>query len=759
MMNRTSKIWTGLILIFLFLGLAVTAQAQVEARWIKVGNLHNFYQAHGSEPEEAYGSEQQFGFRWPAWFDHQDMQAAKAIWIGVKDFDDPIANQVYPYKVVHTGPRPVSGSETNEIMPVELKMVARYNAPTVLVDGAVASDLFYDDQVDELDLNLPSDRMIYNECNTSVGISFTRKIYAYTQQYMDNFFIYEYTFTNTGIWNINGDTFGDNRTLEGVYFHWQFRNAIAGEGTVETAAASDWYGRPGWNTPRDMRWGINTMNDVLGTKPDRPNFTNNYESDDRYTSTILDTQTGVDQLIDPNAGVTSDNIMRFYVSWHGYHSELRDLYDNIGSPNYRGYAPDGRLGAWQYMGAVTIHADKSPADPTDDINQPASTPYVESNAQETQPNDQFSATRMQNEYLRLLDVGHPVAGSHAIQVGFANPNEWQNPAGGYSQTMAFGPYTLAPGESVKIVWAEAAGGLGRSPFGREGDIRGEVGRNWYDVVAEGKTKTLTFPDGTTRSVSTKDDANLYKNTWVYTGRDSIVQAFRRAIDLYRNKGLDLGTEYPPAAPSFFEVISQGNRIALNWDASEDEVESWFEGYKVYRAQGDRWDSTYIEIADLNKTDGNLSNEFFDYTAVRGQSYYYFIISYDDGSRNTIEPGVPLYSSPHLTRTNTAAILQKPPAEDMSEIRVVPNPYNISNINYQYAGEPNKIMFVNLPNECKIKIFTERGDLIYEMDHAGSGDRRWDLITSSRQIVVSGVYIATFEDPDGNMTYRKFVVIR
>jgi hypothetical protein len=69
------------------------------------------------------------------------------------------------------------------------------------------------------------------------------------------------------------------------------------------------------------------------------------------------------------------------------------------------------------------------------------------------------------------------------------------------------------------------------------------------------------------------------------------------------------------------------------------------------------------------------------------------------------------------------------------------------------------MFVNLPNECKIKIFTERGDLIYEMDHAGSGDRRWDLITSSRQIVVSGVYIATFEDPDGNMVYRKFVVIR
>jgi len=191
-------------------------------------------------------------------------------------------------------------------------------------------------------------------------------------------------------------------------------------------------------------------------------------------------------------------------------------------------------------------------------------------------------------------------------------------------------------------------------------------------------------------------------------------------------------------------MSQGDRISLSWDSSDDEGESWFEGYRIYRAQGDRYDSTYIEIADLNKTDGTLSNEYFDLSAVRGQSYYYTIIAYDDGSRNTIEPGIPLYSSPHLTRTNSAASLKKPASDDMSEIRVVPNPYNISNVNYQYSGEPNKIMFVNLPNECKIKIFTERGDLIYEADHIGSGDRRWDLITSSRQIVVSGVYIATFE---------------
>jgi len=39
-----------------------------EAKWMMVGNMHNFYQAHGCEPEEDYGSEQQWGLRWPAFF-------------------------------------------------------------------------------------------------------------------------------------------------------------------------------------------------------------------------------------------------------------------------------------------------------------------------------------------------------------------------------------------------------------------------------------------------------------------------------------------------------------------------------------------------------------------------------------------------------------------------------------------------------------------------------------------------------------------
>ncbi|MCD6081471.1 fibronectin, partial [candidate division WOR-3 bacterium] len=74
----------------------------------------------------------------------------------------------------------------------------------------------------------------------------------------------------------------------------------------------------------------------------------------------------------------------------------------------------------------------------------------------------------------------------------------------------------------------------------------------------------------------------------------------------------------------------------------------------------------------------------------------------------------------------------------------------------------------------IRIYTERGDLIKTIVHDdGSGDEAWESVTSSRQLVVSGVYIAHFEvtrdyyDPEtgellykkGDQAIRKFIIIR
>ncbi|MBT7900046.1 MAG: hypothetical protein HN601_03770, partial [Candidatus Marinimicrobia bacterium] len=62
--------------------------------------------------------------------------------------------------------------------------------------------------------------------------------------------------------------------------------------------------------------------------------------------------------------------------------------------------------------------------------------------------------------------------------------------------------------------------------------------------------------------------------------------------------------------------------------------------------------------------------------------------------------------------------------------------------------------------CTIRIFTERGDLVDTIEHSdGSGDEAWNSITSSRQLIVSGLYIAHFDMGDQGSAIRKFTVIR
>ena len=155
--------------------------------------------------------------------------------------------------------------------------------------------------------------------------------------------------------------------------------------------------------------------------------------------------------------------------------------------------------------------------------------------------------------------------------------------------------------------------------------------------------------------------------------------------------------------------------------------------------------------------GPGQTSYDDLSANRGFDYYYFLEVLDDGSQNNV---VPLKSSKFFTITNSPAFLKRPPGM-LEEIRVVPNPYNIASRDMQYGvSAPDRLMFLNIPGECTIRIFSERGDLLKTIQHTdGSGDEAWNSITSSRQVITSGLYIAHFETPEGENAIRKFIVVR
>ncbi|MDP2035765.1 MAG: hypothetical protein Q8L04_00160, partial [Ignavibacteria bacterium] len=97
--------------------------------------------------------------------------------------------------------------------------------------------------------------------------------------------------------------------------------------------------------------------------------------------------------------------------------------------------------------------------------------------------------------------------------------------------------------------------------------------------------------------------------------------------------------------------------------------------------------------------------------------------------------------------------------DLNKIRVVPDPYIISNI-WETNQFGKKLMFNHLPNQCKISIFTMAGDHVADIDHSNNlGYEYWNMRSSNDQFIAYGLYIYVVSLPDGQKKVGKFLVIK
>jgi hypothetical protein len=101
------------------------------------------------------------------------------------------------------------------------------------------------------------------------------------------------------------------------------------------------------------------------------------------------------------------------------------------------------------------------------------------------------------------------------------------------------------------------------------------------------------------------------------------------------------------------------------------------------------------------------------------------------------------------------------------VKVVPNPYIVSN-EWQTQFVQRRVKFINLPNECTIRIFNLNGELVRTLIHRETseggvgndlgGDEWWDVLSDNRQLVASGVYIFHVRSDVGEQV-GKFVIIQ
>ncbi len=705
-MHRTRLLAFAFVLLTSAVGLAGTAEAQFARKWISGGSLHNWYSEQGTEVESSgFVGNQQDGMRWPGIYQYTDAQAWKGLWIGATNVTDANGDH-YDVRVVHAGPR-VSGA--GEFFPVEFELVAKRAPTDVFVDGFLSESLA-PMAVDRVDPSIPSDYMLVNRVNTLLGLTMERTVYAFTQPYHDNYHVIEYVFTNTGNVDADADVELPDQTLEGVQIFKQWRWAPVRESRYLVGNASG--------------WGINTMIDTWGDG-DQENF--------------------------PEPGEP----VRAQYAWHGFYPQSRLAYNNLGGPVLPSALPvplyisstdtTGRLAGYQMVGAVTLHADLSASDDSDDPNQPSTTTWIESDATFESNNDAFNPPQMLNEY-SIMTSGRKLP-SHAYVVEADGLDGWVNPSGdpalgtpgGFSAAVGYGPYTLGPGESVRIVMAEAMSGLSR-------EASHAIGRQ-YKASGASETALLEYEVG-------GQVVAMTKNEWALSGRDSLYQTFLRAIANFES-GFSIPSAPPP--PSIFEVNSGGDRIQLTW---EYPAEGSPDGFEIYRTQN-AYDSTYTLIAEL----GPEAREYDDTTPIRGIDYYYYLVAVRNNNTDATggtPTGVPLRSSRYATQTYVPANLKRPPGEALSDVRIVPNPFNLgSSPSVRWPDQTDKLGFLNIPGQAKIEIYTELGELVDEIVHTdGSGDAFWNHTTASRQVVASGIYFAVITDTEtGQRIIKKFVIIR
>ena len=109
--------------------------------------------------------------------------------------------------------------------------------------------------------------------------------------------------------------------------------------------------------------------------------------------------------------------------------------------------------------------------------------------------------------------------------------------------------------------------------------------------------------------------------------------------------------------------------------------------------------------------------------------------------------------------SSAAVVQ-----NISNIKVVPNPYIVSSLYEPEYGELRleplrQLQFINLPTECTIYIFTIDADLIKTIHHNSiNGTESWDLRTEGNREIAPGIYIYLVKTKETEYLSR-FAVIK
>jgi hypothetical protein len=226
------------------------------------------------------------------------------------------------------------------------------------------------------------------------------------------------------------------------------------------------------------------------------------------------------------------------------------------------------------------------------------------------------------------------------------------------------------------------------------------------------------------------------NTWLM--EYDVIDFMGNRLNFYSQLGWDLvpgGLAFAEGSPGWYERHID----ILN-----------FEQYYVDPGTGDTtYTGLYLQTNHQPDTYVNAYGDTITHTAVAPLH----------GDQFTIRTYKPFRKEIYYEFSTSKARYSSNQQVDLNKIRVVPDPYIVSN-EWETSQFGKKIMFNHLPNECKISIFTVSGDHVVDLHHDdGKGFMFWDMRTRNDQFIAYGLYVYVVSIPNGQKKVGKFLVIK
>lgn len=688
-----------LVLLFVIHNQIALAQSE-EPLWLDIGDLHNLYVPSGATLEEDMNN---LGMQWPANIRLSGHTRSEGFWIGVKNWTNE-DGELQEYKVLRNGPR----SSTEEYVVMEHRLVSRWPETVVLVHGEFGGR--GEQVIDDVDPDLPADRMVFSRIRTALGIEVERRAYAFGNSFHDDYHIIERTFSNTG--NTDAD---DELELAGqVVMDAYFFNLWRWSGRVQAAN----HGSQG------QQWGKYNMIDVVG------------DGNEQYP-------------VDFTA----------IYSWAGYDPSFTQ-WNNLGSPMIEPAdfsSPTdtiGRLAGMSMQGLVVLHADNSSTDRLYDPEiQPQTLGFLDSDESVLSgsaaiDSDFYELVILSRENPAVVDGGASRMYPHYADRIEPDGLFWepstdasQGKQGGHGATIAYGPYTMGVNEQVRVVEALVADGLSYEAATQIGRTYKRNGTNDaalidYDANGDGQISDIPFDP----SLFNSGGERLTKNQWFLTTRDSMFASMNLAHEVWRrsNEMQEYVFDGVPPPPQLFEITSTQEAITLRWETHVGVADPV--AWEVYRTSEHLDNYPYELLAELPGSTRTLE----DADVTENVNYFYHIQAV--GEPTTPDPlgivgtptGTPFKSSLYFTQTyipaRLASTVDVPPI-GAQLAQNSPNPFSVStSIPYAVNGPDFlKITVVDLLGREVITLL----DAFFEVDFAD--DIIWDGRDNGGRLVPSGLY--------------------